>query len=152
MKPPISLMSYVRRGCLLYMLTLSLILCVNQSAYANDDAGSSPPDYAYIALEPDIVTNYVNDNSRRLGFVRVTVEIMLETPSNIPVIEHHMPLLRAIVIEVIGAQNEQRVRSVSGREEVRREILQRFKDVLLRETGDETVRDVIFTRFLRQGG
>ena len=63
-----------------------------------------------------------------------------------------MPLLRSIVIEVIGAQSESRVRSISGREEIRREILRQFKDVMLRETGVETVRDVIFTRYLRQGG
>ena len=144
-------LAFVRKWCFYYMLTLFLVLMLNQTAIAQEE-GANGANFAYVALEPDIITNYVGDNANRLGFVRVTVEVMLEEPDNIPVIEHHMPLLRAIVIEVIGAQTESRIRSMSGREEIRREILKQFKDVMARETGEETIRDVIFTRYLRQGG
>jgi flagellar FliL protein len=77
---------------------------------------------------------------------------MLDEPNYIGDIEHHMPLLRAVAIEVIGAKNEQQVKSLTGREELRREILKRFRDILTKETGAEVVKDIIFTKYLRQGG
>lgn len=110
------------------------------------------PNYAYIALEPEIVTNYAGDNAKKLGYLRVSIEMMLEDPSKIPDLEHHMPRLRAKVIEVIGSQSEQQVRSMTGREEMRRLILTNFKDILIQETGDDIVKDIIFTKYLRQGG
>lgn len=145
-------LAFVRQSCVLYMFILASVMLFNTNANAEEAEEPAQPSYAYIALEPDIVTNYISNNSTRLGFVRLTVELMLEGAENIAVVEHHMPLLRSIVIEVIGAQSESRVRSISGREEIRREILRQFKEVMLRETGVETVRDVIFTRYLRQGG
>jgi flagellar FliL protein len=36
--------------------------------------------YAYFSLEPEIVTNYLGSSARKLGFVRVSIELMLENP------------------------------------------------------------------------
>ena len=36
-------------------------------------------EFAYFGLEPDIVTNYLGSSSQKLGYVRVTVELMLKT-------------------------------------------------------------------------
>lgn len=120
--------------------------------HAQESEVVSGPRYAYIALDPDIVTNYAGDNAKKLGYLRLTIEIMLDNPDNIAHIEHHMPLLRAAAIEVVGGKNEQQVRSLTGREELRREILNRFRDSLIKETGNEVVKDIIFTKYLRQGG
>ncbi|MDM7859263.1 flagellar basal body-associated protein FliL [Alteromonas sp. ASW11-36] len=106
---------------------------------------------AYMGLEPDIVTNYLSGNARTLGFVRVTVELMLDDADNIEIAEHHMPLLRAIVIEIIGRQPEDKVKSLTGREDIRRTILQTLQQRLEEETGRPVVKDVIFTKYLYQG-
>lgn len=141
-----------QRWCFIYMGLLAFVLALSDSAHAQDNADVNAPSIAYIALEPDIVTNYAGDNSERLGFLRITIEMMLDQPALIPELEHHMPLLRATAIEVIGAQSEQKIKSLTGREEMRRLILKRFKDILTKEVGEETVRDIIFTKYLRQGG
>lgn len=107
--------------------------------------------YAYMGLEPDIVTNYLSGNARTLGFVRVTVELMLDDVDNLEVAEHHMPLLRAIVIEVFGRQPEDKVKSLTGREDIRRTILQLLRERLEQETGNPVISDVIFTKYLYQG-
>jgi flagellar FliL protein len=144
------MLSYLRLPGLL-LIFIGLLLYVNSEARAQDEE-TMVTSYAYIALDPDIITNYAGDNSQKLGFLRLTIEIMLDNPDFIEHIEHHMPLLRATAIEVIGGQSEQQVKSLTGREEMRREILRRFRDKLTVETGDEIINDIIFTKYLRQGG
>lgn len=146
------MLEYLRTLTKLCTLVTLFILCSINVAKAQEDGEQSGPSYAYIALDPDIVTNYAGDNSKKLGFLRITIELMLDNPNFIADVEHHMPLLRASAIEVIGAQNEQKVKSLTGREEMRRMILKNFRDILSKETGNEIVKDIIFTKYLRQGG
>lgn len=130
-------------------MAIALISTSSQLLAQDETTG---PSYAYVALDPDIVTNYAGDNSNKLGYLRLTIEMMLDNPEFIMEIEHHMPLLRATAIEIVGAQSEQKVRSLTGREDMRREILGEFKGLLMRETGHEIIKDIIFTKYLRQGG
>jgi len=141
-----------QRWCLIYMVLLAITLSFSATSQAQEEEEETIPSIAYIALEPDIVTNYAGDNSERLGYLRVTIEMMLDDPSLIPGLEHHMPLLRATAIEIIGAQSEQKIKTLTGREEMRRMISRQFQTLLAKETGNETIKDVIFTKYLRQGG
>jgi flagellar FliL protein len=133
------------KGMLLLTLAIGLLT-------TPDLVHAQQRNYAYVALEPDIVTNYAGDNSKKLGYVRVTIEMMVADPAKIIDVEHHMPLLRATAIEVLGAQPEDKIRSLTGREDIRRIVLQRFKDIMKRETGENIIENIIFTKYLRQGG
>ncbi|WP_026376539.1 flagellar basal body-associated protein FliL [Aestuariibacter salexigens] len=106
---------------------------------------------AYFGLEPDIVTNYLSSDARRLGYVRVTIELMLDSPENLEAAEHHSPLLRATIIDIFGRQPEERIKSLTGREDIRRTTLDALRELMRKETGSEMVRDVIFTKYLYQG-
>ncbi|MDT0596445.1 flagellar basal body-associated protein FliL [Glaciecola petra] len=141
----------LRRGKLFGAILISVGLLISTNAHAQEESSESPS-YVYIALDPEIITNYAGDNSQRLGYLRIAVEMMLENPNDLMDIEHHMPLLRSIAIEVIGTQTEQQVKSLTGRENMRREILSKFRDSLIKETNKEIIRDIIFTKYLRQGG
>lgn len=122
-------------------------LAVSLASHAQDR-----PNYAYIGLEPDIVTNYLGSSSRKLGYVRVTMELMINGVDQLELAEHHMPLLRATAIEIFGQQPEEKVKSLTGREDIRRAILKALQDHMKQETGAEVVKDVIFTKYLYQGG
>jgi flagellar FliL protein len=140
---------FMLKGFLLLSVAVWL-LATPELGHAQDEA--TKPTYAYVGLEPDIVTNYAGDNSKKLGYVRVTIEMMVADPSKIMSIEHHMPLLRATAIEVFGAQPEDKIRSLTGREDIRRLVLQKFRDIMKRETGEDVIENIIFTKYLRQGG
>lgn len=132
----------------LLSLTLTLFISIvlgNPKAYAQTN-------YAYFGMEPDIVTNYLGANARNLGYVRLTVELMLESPDSISTAEHHSPLLRATIIDIIGRQPEEKVKSLTGREDIRRTILERLQSLMKKETGNDMIKDVIFTKYLYQGG
>lgn len=108
------------------------------------------PTFAYLGIEPDIVTNYIGDTSRKLGYVRITVELMISDIDNLEVAEHHMPLLRSTAIEILGRQPEEKIKSLTGREEIRLAILKALQNHMQQETGGQVIRDVIFTKYLYQ--
>ncbi|GAP76501.1 flagellar basal body-associated protein FliL-like protein [Pseudoalteromonas sp. THAF3] len=105
-------------------------------------------DVGYYGFEPDIVANYISQSSKKLGYVRVTVDLMLEDVGNISVVEHHMPLLRDAIVEILSQEPEDKIKSLTGREEIRQKCIERLKTLLKQETGKDIIRDVLFTKYL----
>lgn len=129
-------------GFIALLLIVQSLFCLPATAAKN---------YGYYGLEPDIVTNYLSDGSRKLGYVRLTVELMLEDVSYLEAAEHHSPLLRATIINIFGRQPEEKVKSLTGREEIRRACLEKVRELIKKETGSDMIKDVIFTKYLYQG-
>lgn len=97
------------------------------------------------------MTNYLGSSARSLGYVRIAVELLLASPEHLEAAEHHAPLLRATVIDIFGRQTEADVKSLTGREEIRRNCLAALNELMKQETGAEIIQDVIFTKYLYQG-
>lgn len=129
-------------------LFLILLFGFNSAVFAQEEM---PKNFAYFGLEPDIVTNYLGSSARKLGYVRVTIELMLEDISHLEDAEHHSPLMRAAAIEIFGRQPEEKVKSLTGREDIRRTCLESLREIMKKETGSEMIKDVIFTKYLYQG-
>ncbi|MFQ3236900.1 MAG: flagellar FliL protein [Paraglaciecola sp.] len=136
----------IKRGlfsfCLIFLTNLSANL------YAQEPVSKN---FAYFGLEPDIVTNYMGSRAGKLGYIRITVELMLEDADYLSIVEHHAPLLRATVIEILGRQPEERIKSLTGRENIRRTFLETMRDLMKEETGSNIIKDVIFTKYIYFG-
>ncbi|WP_261924984.1 flagellar basal body-associated protein FliL [Shewanella sp. NFH-SH190041] len=104
-------------------------------------------EYAYYGFDPDIVTNYIT-NRKKLGYVRITVELMVRNADDLIEIEHHDPLLRSAMLEILGNQEEEQVKSITGREQIRRECYDTINRLLKQETGKAMVVNLLFTRYL----
>lgn len=107
---------------------------------------SKASDYAYYGFEPDIVTNYVAVK-KNMGFVRLTVELMVPSES-IEIVEHHSPLLRDAIIDIIGKQPEEKVKSIKGRAEIQLKCEEQVKALLTKETGQPLIKKLLFTQWL----
>lgn len=127
------------------IVSLLLLFSYQNALYAQEKVHKN---YAYFSLEPDIVTNFLGSSSRKLGFVRVSIDLMLEDSDFIEAAEHHSPLIRAATIEVFGRQSEEKVKSLTGREDIRLNCLERLKKLLRKETGSDMIKDVIFTKYI----
>lgn len=103
-------------------------------------------DYAYFGFEPDIVTNYVAVK-KKMGYVRLTVELMVPSQS-IEIVEHHSPLLRDAIIDIIGKQPEEKVKSIKGRSEIQLKCEEKVKALLIKETGQPLIKKLLFTQWL----
>jgi len=104
-------------------------------------------EYVYYGFEPAIVTNYVAVK-KKMGYVRLTVELMIEGPNNFEVVEHHSPLLRDAIITIIGQQPEEKIKSIRGRSEIQRLCELKVQNLLTQETGKPLVKKLLFTQWL----
>ena len=139
------------------ILLVLLLSCgaLQQQALAEDEPpaegaeGAANPGFSYHALDPDIITNYLSD-SKTLGYIRVTVELMAENEADLKLLEQHDPLIRDAIIRLIGSKNADQVKSLTNREELRKECETTVNELLVKETGKKAVRELIFTKFLYQ--
>ncbi len=135
----------------LYALLLILISSfVCSSAMAQEKAGQAKAKVVYYGFDPDIVTNYVTSGQKSLGYVRVTMELMIKDEKFLPMVEHHEPMILNAIVGVFGKESEDAVKSLIGREEIRLKILNSLNELLTKETGAAVVQDVLFTKYLYQ--
>ncbi|MBT1445048.1 flagellar basal body-associated protein FliL [Shewanella sp. JM162201] len=130
-----------------YLLMLAVfVLSLGLPALAEEEAPKLE-EYAYYGFEPEIVTNYIS-NRKKLGFVRISVELMVKNPDDMVQVEKHDPLLRSAIIEILGNQPEEKIKSLTGREEIRRECYDAVNKLMEAETGKALVVNLLFTRYL----
>ena len=106
-------------------------------------------DYHYYLLEPDIITNYIT-TGKRIGFVRITVELMVKSKKNYAILENNEPLIRDKIITIFGGQEAKNVKSIKERETIRQLCLDEINEVLFAETQERPVEELLFTKYLYQ--
>src|SRR5690606_22733356 len=111
---------------MLKILPLCLLLLIALPATAQEQ----PKEVVYYGFDPDIVTNYISGNRRSLGYIRITVELMLEDKAFLPAIEHHEPLILDIIYGTISKQPEDKIKSLTGREEIRLALLDQLQQAM----------------------
>ncbi|MFD1007868.1 MULTISPECIES: flagellar basal body-associated FliL family protein [Oceanisphaera] len=126
-----------------------LALCVLFTVGSLQAEEAVPEGPLYYTIEPDIITNYQN-SGQSLGYVRVTVDLMLESADQMPLVELHIPLLRDAINNLLAEQNRQEIRSLAVRNELAQLGRERLNDLLLKETGETPIRRLMFTKFLYQ--
>ena len=124
-----------------YLFFFSFLLTLSASV-----PQAKASNYAYFGFEPDIITNYVAVK-KKMGYVRLTVELMVEG-DNLTIVEHHSPLLRDAIINIIGQQSEAKVKSMKGRAEIQLLCEEQVKELLIKETGEPLIKKLLFTQWL----
>ena len=104
---------------------------------------------AYFTLEPDLTTNFYT-KGKKLGYVQVRIDIMVMSQQDLTIVEHHQPLIRDAVIELLGKQAEDTIKSLAGREDLRKTLVTKINQTLLPETGRNVISDLLFTKYLYQ--
>ena len=125
---------------------LTITLLFSASSFAEE---KSAPKLAYFTLEPDLTTNFYT-KGKKLGYIQVRLDIMVANSNDLAAIEHHQPLIRDAAIELLGKQNEETIKSLSGREDLRKTLVEHLNKILLIETGKTLIADLLFTKYLYQ--
>ncbi|WP_063664511.1 flagellar basal body-associated protein FliL [Aliivibrio fischeri] len=107
------------------------------------------PQMGYFTLAPDLTTNFVT-TGKKLGYIQIRVDILVADNRDLPQLERHNPQIRNALVEVLGQQPKQRIKSLAGREEIRKECLTAINELLLAETGKTLAVDLLFTKYIYQ--
>ncbi|WP_172561734.1 flagellar basal body-associated protein FliL [Vibrio furnissii] len=126
------------------MLALGLLLPCVTHAEENE-----APKFAYFTLEPDLTTNFYT-KGKKLGYIQVRIDIMVASSTDLPLIETHQPLIRDAVVELLGKQTEDTIKSLAGREDLRKTLVEQLNNILLTETGRRVIADLLFTKYIYQ--
>ncbi|USD65396.1 flagellar basal body-associated protein FliL [Vibrio sp. SCSIO 43136] len=128
---------------------LLLILAVLLPFSAHAEEEKAGPQFSYYTLQPDLTTNF-HTTGKKLGYLQVRIDIMVNDPTYVPMLEQHNPLIRDAIVETLGQQSEDMVRSLSGREDLRKLLIDELNELLLAETGKTVISDLLFTKYLYQ--
>ncbi|CAH0542679.1 flagellar basal body-associated protein FliL [Vibrio marisflavi] len=129
-----------------YFVMMAIAVSTCFPAFAEQE---SAPKLAYFTLEPDLTTNFFTQG-KKLGYIQVRIDIMVASTTDLPIIELHQPLIRDAVIELLGKQSEDTIKTLSGREDLRKTLVEHLNEILLPETGRTVIADLLFTKYLYQ--
>ncbi|SON51375.1 Flagellar basal body-associated protein FliL-like protein [Vibrio tapetis subsp. tapetis] len=132
---------------LLAKILLVFIALISFPSMAEEEAAG--PKFAYYTLQPDLTTNF-HTSGKKLGYLQVRIDIMVNDTTFVPLLEQHNPLIRDAVVDMLGRQTEDVVKSLSGREELRKKMIDQLNEILLAETGKTLIADLLFTKYLYQ--
>tara|TARA_B110000090_G_C13349478_1_gene434298 strand:+ start:837 stop:1232 length:396 start_codon:yes stop_codon:yes gene_type:complete len=122
-----------------------LLCCLLSLSHTSNPVKAA--EYVYFGFDPQIVTNYVT-MKKKMGYVRLTVGLMVEGPENLEAVEHHSPLLRDAIITIIGRQTEYKIKSIKGRAEILKQCEDKVKAILTQETGKPLIKKLLFTQWI----
>lgn len=135
-----------------YLTLFTFVISLYFSALtfaAEETAEQAGPTFAYFTLAPDLTTNF-HTKGKKIGYLQVRIDLMVADTTHIAKLEKHEPLIRDAIIEKIGEQTEDKIKTLAGREELRKEIMDYLNSILLAETGQTLLVDLLFTKYLYQ--
>lgn len=113
---------------------------------ASATAGKGMP--MYFRLKPEFIVNYQVGTRQR--FLQVYMEVMTRDPAMMEELETHSPMLRNAIIQIMGEQDFEELRTNEGRIKLRDLLTAEVKRLMQQETGKETIEQVLFTNYVMQ--
>ena len=118
-------------------------------ALAQDDAEAVDTDeLRYINLTPAFVTNYGGPG--RMRYIKAEVTVQVSSAEALRAVTYHAPSLRHALVMLLSRQEEDRVESIAGQEQIRVEALAAAQEAMQAEVGDPTIEELLFTTFYVQ--
>jgi len=102
----------------------------SESIEAEHDAIENKP-AIYFELKPDFVINFESDG--KANFLSVQIQLLARESGSLDVIEAEMPVLRNNVLLLLSAQKYDVVRTLEGKEKLRKDIMEILKKIIDKE-------------------
>ncbi len=107
------------------------------------------PPALYQPLDPPMVINFeLEDGSTR--FLQLSLQAMTREQATIDNLKAHLPAIRNNFLFLIANREYKSLATVTGKEQLRAELLAEAKAVMKKNTGKEGVEDIYFTSFVMQ--
>lgn len=136
---------------LLLHFILTILISSTQVWAAEDEETEEAPVKitSYVSLGDAMVLNLSN-NSKRLTFLQIKADLLLEDADSEALITTHLPAIRHELIVLLSEQSAMDMKSPTKREEVRKIATAQIKEMMVDLTGNEDISDLLFSSFLVQ--
>ena len=104
----------------------------------------------YVKITPGLVINYGAPTINRLKYAKVGMSVRVGDAEASDIVEHHLPAMQDSMVMLLSAHPEEGIRTVKGKERIRKEALKRMRELLNREEGAPLIEDVLFENFVVQ--
>lgn len=129
--------------CLALVATLCLATAQAAEAEAEAELGTET---VYVMIEPYLVTNFTKKNGR-LGYIN-TLPRIITTKADEAIVENHMPMIKAYLVELLGAMLEEKLTDNMQRPQIQKEATEGLQKLFKEEVGKTVVTGVLFKKFL----
>lgn len=131
------------------LLMVVLALGLSWSALSNaEDEAAAGPQTKYIHLEPAFVLNYGSEG--KMKYLRTEVALRVTGNDAASRVSHHKPYIRNNLVMLLSAQDEEVMRTATGRESLRKVALDEVRAVMTQLEGSPFVDDLFFNNFVVQ--
>ncbi len=142
-----SSMSAARPTALLLALCLGFAPLAASAGKKEGGAATSPYP-GYMAVEPPVIVNLANP--RKARHLKLSVQFYIETQSDAELITLHMPRLRDRMITLLGGRDGEQLVTAEARDQLRVELLEALRKVMMEQTGRPAISAIYFTDFIVQ--
>ncbi|WP_041523331.1 flagellar basal body-associated FliL family protein [Gilvimarinus agarilyticus] len=102
----------------------------------------------YFPLKPEFITSFEVRGRQR--FMQVEMNLMLRDNTAVSDIELHMPAIRNALVILLRGQIYAELQTPEGKELLRQQALNTVQEVLVAETGEPVIEQVLFTNLVLQ--
>ena len=112
------------------------------------DAGEAKSEISYVEIDPVIVTNFLRPKGKKPGFVQLQAQITVHSTVAADAVEKHMPLIRDTIIEFLSFTEEEVIKDVTKRRQLREQLAAKIKQTLKKVLGNAYAEDLVITHFM----
>ena len=102
----------------------------------------------YFPLEPEFVVNL--EDSSRVNFMQVELQVMMRNKEVVPIIEHHMPVIRNNIMLLLSSQKYAEISKREGKEKLMVDLKDSIQAVLNGEAPNMEIEAVYITSMVMQ--
>lgn len=125
-----------------------LLLILSLAVQAQEEEAISKKT-AYVSIGDPLVLN-LSTGSRRLAFLKVQADILVNSSAAEEAVEENLPAVRDRLIMILSEQPDSVMKSPSEREKVRVQATEEIRNMIREMTDEGGVREVLFSQFLVQ--
>jgi flagellar FliL protein len=104
----------------------------------------------YVSVARGLVVNYGEPSLSRLHYMKVSLDLRVNSRHGVTEVERHIPLIKDELIGFLSSQSQRDVTDGPARESLRQNALALVRAVIEREEGEPFVEDLLWTSFVVQ--
>lgn len=105
---------------------------------------------SYVEFDEHFVVNVGDPTKAKLSYVRANVSLKVMDDAAAGRVSNHKPFIRDVIVRQLVRQQPEEIRTVEGKDKLRKSILESIQEFLKEEEGEPLLEEVMFTEFLIQ--